>query len=177
MLSEEQRERSYAWIAENCAYGVGLSDAQEIDMHGILIATEKAMHVALGQIQTLVKPTYLLVDGCDAFWFDYPHSSVIRGDSLEPAIAAASIIAKVTRDRLMKEQARIWPQYGFEAHKGYGSELHMEALKVHGACPLHRQSFLRKFFERELSAKRSLKDLMVTRLVASTPTPTAPLPR
>lgn len=157
MLSEEQRERAYAWIVENCAYGVGMSDAQDIDTHGILIATEKAMHIALGQLSTLVKPTYLLVDGCDAFWFDYPHSSVIRGDSLEPAIAAASIIAKVTRDRMMKEHAHTWPQYGFAGHKGYGSETHMEALKEHGPCPLHRQSFLKKFYARngdsEISAQ------------------------
>jgi ribonuclease HII len=148
-LSEAQREEAYEWIVANCAYGVGAADASEIDMHGILIATEKAMHLALGQLKTLVTPTYLLVDGCDAFWFDHPHSSVIRGDSLECCIAAASIIAKVTRDRMMKEWDSKWPRYGFAQHKGYGAQQHMDALREHGPCELHRQTFLKKFYERE----------------------------
>jgi ribonuclease HII len=148
-LTEAQREEGYAWITAHCAYGIGMSDAADIDAHGILIATEKAMHLALGQLKMHTEPTYLLVDGCDAFWFDYPHSSVIRGDSLESCIAAASIIAKVTRDRFMKEQDRTWPQYGFGQHKGYGAQQHLEAIREYGTCGLHRQTFLRKFYERE----------------------------
>lgn len=155
-LSEEQRETAYAWIIENCHWGAGLADARDIDTHGILIATEKAMHIALGQLKTHIEPTYLLVDGCDAFWFDYPHSSVIRGDSTECCIAAASIIAKVTRDRLMKEYDREWPQYGFAGHKGYAAPQHMDALREHGSCTLHRQTFLRNFYEREPQVMRAV---------------------
>jgi ribonuclease HII len=168
MLTEAEREEAYAWITEHCHFGVGSADALDIDTHGILIATEKAMHLALGQLKTFVEPTYLLVDGCDAFWFDYSHSSVIHGDSLEPCIAAASIIAKVTRDALMRDHDRDWPQYGFARHKGYGSDQHMQALREHGPCALHRQSFLQKFYEREPQVMRS---------VAVPPTPTAPTPR
>jgi ribonuclease HII len=148
-FTPEQREEAYAWIVAHCAYGVGMADAADIDTHGILIATEKAMHIALGQLKTLVTPTYLLVDGCDAFWFEVPHSSVIRGDSLECCIAAASIVAKVTRDRMMEAWHAQWPQYGFAQHKGYGALTHLDAIREHGACPLHRQTFLKNFYERE----------------------------
>lgn len=142
-LTDAEREEAYAWITTNCAWGMGMSDAQMIDTQGILTSTESAMHGALEQLEQLLTPTYLLVDGRDKFWFNYPHSSVIRGDSLEPAIAAASIIAKVTRDRLMIEAAKAHPLYGFEGHKGYASEMHIEAIKKHGPCVLHRKTFLR----------------------------------
>jgi ribonuclease HII len=148
-LSEEQRETAFNWITTHCAFGIGMSSAQEIDELGILGATERAMQTAVKELASKQTPTYLLVDGRDAFWFDYPHSSVIRGDSLEPAIAAASIIAKVTRDRLMKEHHETFPHYGFAQHKGYGSTVHMDALKEHGPCALHRQSFLKNFFARQ----------------------------
>ncbi len=156
MLSEEQRETAYTWIIEHCAYGIGTSSAAEIDQLGILGATEQAMQQAVEQLKLKQEPTYLLVDGCDAFWFNYPHSSVIRGDSLEPCIAAASILAKVTRDRWMKEQHELMPHYGFAQHKGYGAPQHLEALRQHGPCALHRQTFLKKFFEREALAAASV---------------------
>jgi ribonuclease HII len=142
-LSEPERELSYAWITQNCPWGVSMVEAHEIDAIGILEATNRAMQEALVMLAEKITPTYLLVDGRDAFWFDYPHSSVIRGDGLEPAIAAASIIAKVTRDRLMCEHAKVHPHYGFEGHKGYGAPLHIEAIKMHGPCELHRRSYLR----------------------------------
>jgi ribonuclease HII len=142
MLSEEQRETAYAWIVTHCAYGVASVSADDIDAFGILAATERAMQEAVRMLAARVTPGYLLVDGKDAFWFDYPHSSVVRGDSSEPCIAAASIIAKVTRDRWMKRQALLFPQYGFDKHKGYGSDMHREAIRVHGPCALHRKSFL-----------------------------------
>ncbi len=141
-LSPEEREVAYAWITTNCHWGVGIVEADHIDTYGILEATQLAMQTALAALTKTITPTYLLVDGRDAFWFNYPHSSIIRGDSLEPAIAAASIIAKVTRDRIMREYAKAFPQYGFEGHKGYGSEMHIAAIHQHGPCLLHRKTYL-----------------------------------
>ena len=100
------------------------------------------MQEAVRSLAKILKPTYLLVDGRDKFWFDYPHSSIIRGDESESCIAAASIVAKVTRDRLMIASAKEFPQFGFERHKGYGTKFHYEALRVHLPCALHRRSFL-----------------------------------
>ena len=120
-----------------------MSSQDDVDRIGILAATEKAMQQALAMLSQKIIPTYLLVDGCDHFWFDYPHSSIIRGDDLEPSIAAASIIAKVTRDTLMIEAASRFPLYGFDRHKGYGSEEHIAMIKQHGPCALHRKSYLK----------------------------------
>lgn len=141
-LDATERETAFAWITAHCAWGVGMVEALEIDRDGILIATERAMQRALEQLTQQITPTFLLVDGRDGFRFDYPHASIIRGDALEPCIAAASIVAKVTRDRFMIEQAKTFPQYGFERHKGYGVPEHREALQRHGPCALHRKSFL-----------------------------------
>jgi len=141
-LEAEEREATYTWLTTHCAWGVGMADAAMIDRIGILEATQAAMQQALAMLAETITPTYLLVDGRDAFWFDYPHSSIIRGDSLEPAIAAASILAKVTRDRLMIEVAKDLPHYGFEGHKGYASPTHIAAIKEHGASAMHRKSFL-----------------------------------
>lgn len=146
VLEEEDREAAYAWIVAHCPYGVAMTDAHEIDTLGILAATERAMQEAVSMLARSVTPTYLLIDGKDGFWFDYPHSSVIRGDGTEPCIAAASILAKVTRDRLMRSHAETFPQYAFDRHKGYGTEIHHAALREHGPCVLHRRSFLRAFF-------------------------------
>ena len=146
-LSPEERETAYAWITAQCAWGVGAASAAEIDRNGILAATERAMQRALSMLERTIEPTFLLIDGRDHFWFDYPHASVIRGDSTEPCIAAASIIAKVTRDRWMCERAVPFPAYGFERHKGYGSTEHLKAIREHGPCELHRGSFLRRIRE------------------------------
>lgn len=142
-LSEAQREKTYAWIIENCPWGFGLVSADIIDRIGILEATNEAMRQALAMLSETITPTFLLVDGRDAFWFDYPHTSIIRGDDKEACIAAGSIIAKVTRDRLMIEAAKEFPLYGFEGHKGYGAATHIEAIKRHGPCAIHRRSFCR----------------------------------
>lgn len=150
-LTAEQREHAYAWITANCFWGVGMVSAEAIDRIGILEATNEAMRLALTMLSEKITPTYLLVDGRDAFWFDYPHTSIIRGDDLEPAIAAGSIIAKVTRDRLMIEAAQEFPQYGFEGHKGYGSSNHIAAIKEYGPCGIHRRSFLRNIFTNAVS--------------------------
>ncbi len=142
-LTPEERETAFGWIASHCAYGVGMTDAREIDASGILPATEKAMQKAVAELSDIVQPTYLLIDGRDKFWFDLPHSSIIRGDETEPCISAASIIAKVTRDRLMMEYHAKFPLYGFDDHKGYGVPMHFELLKQHGSCDLHRKTFLK----------------------------------
>ncbi len=142
-LDEKEREKTYSWIIQNCPYGVSMVHADEIDAIGILEATNRAMQEAVAMLAQTITPTYLLVDGRDAFWFDYPHSSVIKGDSLEPSIAAASIIAKVTRDRMMIEAHQQFPLYGFDGHKGYGAPLHIEMIKAHGPTPLHRLSYLK----------------------------------
>ncbi len=142
-LTPELREEAFAWIAAHCAYGVGMAEAAFVDAHGILPATERAMQQAVAALAKICRPTYLLVDGRDKFWFDYPHTAIIDGDNLEPCISAASIVAKVTRDRFMVELDRQFPQYGWKMHKGYGTPEHFEALKVHGVSPLHRHSFLR----------------------------------
>ncbi len=144
MLSPEERETAFDWITRNCAWGIGSVEAEEIDNIGILSATERAMQQALTEIEKRCSPTYLLVDGRDRFWFNYPHSSVIDGDQKEPMIAAASIIAKVTRDRIMVEHDVRLPQYGFARHKGYGTPEHIEAIRTHGPSILHRHTFLTK---------------------------------
>ena len=142
-LSPLQREEAFAWIEANCTFGFGVVEGHEVDTIGILGATEKAMHMALSMVEDAVKPTYVLVDGRDKFWFNYPHSSVIRGDESEPCISAASIVAKVLRDRLMVQHARAFPKYKFEQHKGYGAPEHIETIRSLGPCPLHRKTFLR----------------------------------
>ncbi len=141
-LSEEEREESYAWITANCPWGVALSTALEIDEKGIMASNESAMQRAVAMLSKKITPTYLLVDGRDKYWFDYVHSSIIEGDAKEACIAAASIVAKVTRDRMMIEAAKEFPLYGFERHKGYAAPEHIEALKKHGPCAIHRRSFL-----------------------------------
>lgn len=142
-LTPEERETAFGWIASHCAYGVGIVDAREIDASGILPATEKAMQKAVAELSDIVRPTYLLVDGRDKFWFDLPHTAIIRGDETEPCISAASIVAKVTRDRLMIEYHRTFPHYDFDEHKGYGVPMHFAAIAAHGSCQLHRRTFLK----------------------------------
>lgn len=141
-LSSAEREAAFSLLQATCPYGIGMVDATTIDRIGILEATQCAMQQAVTMLAERSSPTYLLVDGRDRFWFDYPHSSVIRGDSLEPSIAAASILAKVTRDRRMREADTQFPCYGFARHKGYGTPEHLQAIAQHGWCVLHRKTFL-----------------------------------
>jgi ribonuclease HII len=122
---------------------VGMVDPSEIDRIGILAATEIAMQKAVAEIATHHPDLYLLVDGRDAFWFDHPHSSIVRGDESEPCIAAASILAKVTRDRHMCALDQEIPTYGFAEHKGYGTSDHFEAIRTIGVSLQHRKTFLR----------------------------------
>lgn len=142
-LRADQRQTAYAWIVAHCAWGVSMVSAEDIDRMGILAANERAMQEAVAMLALTQKPTTLFVDGRDKFWFDYPHVSIVGGDGLEPCIAAASIIAKVTRDRWMEEQHAEFPQYGFDRHKGYPTADHYAAIAKHGMCPLHRRCFLK----------------------------------
>lgn len=157
LMTPEQRAIAYEWIVEHCSFGLGIVSADVVDAQGILAATERAMQQAVEECVkchgsafvgaqadklTMIQNFFLLVDGRDKFWFKYPHTSIIKGDLKEPAIAAASVVAKVTRDRLMIAQAAKYKVYGFESNKGYGSDFHCKAVKKHGSCTLHRQTFL-----------------------------------
>ncbi len=152
-LTPDEREAAAAWIRTHCLYALGWSTAEEVDTLGILGATEKAMQEAVAALRKRVDITALLVDGRDKFWFDLPHISVVRGDQSEPAIAAASIVAKVARDEWISDQAITYPGYGFGDHKGYGTPDHQAALKQLGPCALHRRTFVHA--ERSTKAPRS----------------------
>ncbi len=150
-LSPKEREEALVWIEMYCQFGIGIVESEEIDRIRILSATEKAMQDAVANLAKEQRPTYLLVDGRDKFWFDYPHSPLIRGDQLEPCISAASIVAKVTRDRIMEEHAKEFSHYGFKQHKGYGTKDHTNAIQEIGLCPLHRKTFLTKILNDSVS--------------------------
>ena len=144
-LTDKKRRELFPLIKEQAiAYGIGLASHQEIDEINILQATYLAMERALAQLS--VKPDLALIDGNRAKDFGLPVRTVVKGDSLSASIAAASILAKVTRDDLMVEMAAEYPGYGFEIHKGYGTKAHYEALRNQGASPIHRMSFLKKFY-------------------------------
>ena len=144
-LTDKKRREIFPLIQEQAiAYGIGFATEQEIDEINILQATFLAMQRALDQLT--VKPDLALIDGNREKDFGLPVKTVVKGDSLSANIAAASILAKVTRDNLMQEMAETYPQYGFEIHKGYGTKAHYAALREFGACPIHRMSFLKKFY-------------------------------
>ena len=144
-LTDKRRRELFPLIKEQAiAYGIGLASEQEIDEINILQATFLAMERALAQLS--VRPELALIDGNREKDFGLPVKTVVKGDSLSANIAAASILAKVTRDDMMLELAKQYPEYGFEIHKGYGTKAHYEALRTYGASPVHRNSFLRKFY-------------------------------
>ena len=145
-LTDKRRRELFPIIKEQAvAFGIGMATEAEIDEINILQATYLAMERALAQLT--VKPDMALIDGNRAKDFGLPVRTVVKGDSLSANIAAASILAKVTRDDYMLQLADQYPEYGFEIHKGYGTKAHYEALRLHGASPVHRMSFLRKFYE------------------------------
>ena len=142
-LSEARREALYDIIcAEALCYGVALVDEQTIDRVNILQATFLAMRQAVAKLNRV--PALVLVDGNQDPGLGLPTQTVVKGDSRSANIAAASILAKVTRDRLMLELDCQYPQYGFAAHKGYGTRAHYAALDAYGPCPIHRSTFLKK---------------------------------
>jgi len=140
-LSEPQRRAlADALLAlPGFRYGVGIVTATEIDAINILRATHLAMRMALERLAP--PPQFALVDGRPVPDLPVPSRAIVGGDRLSASIASASIVAKVLRDRMMVDYARQYPGYGFEAHKGYGTRSHLEALRRHGPCPLHRRSF------------------------------------
>lgn len=151
-ISEQNREHLYQIITQKAlAYGIGIVDAQTIDQINILQATKLAMHKALQAADIDYKAVITdYVDLTDLAVKVYP---VVKGDQKSLAVAAASILAKVTRDRLMLEYHQQYPQYGFNAHKGYGTAMHYTALRQHGLTPIHRRSFLKDLIGCELASK------------------------
>ncbi len=139
-LSAKRREIIAAELKEIAvAYAIGQVEAEEIDRINILEATKKAMQSAIESLS--IKADFLLIDALELKAVSLPQKAIIGGDSASASIAAASIIAKVYRDNLMCRLGEIYPAYGFAQHAGYGTKAHFEALKTHGACPIHRKSF------------------------------------
>ena len=152
-VSEKKREKLYEEIIkEAIGYGVGIISQEEIDRINILNATKEGLTTAIKEMEkdlkekkrNFDKPEIILVDALTKIDTDHiPYKSIIKGDAKSYSIAAASIIAKVTRDRIMRQWAEVYPMYGFEKHKGYGTSAHISAIKEYGLCPLHRRSFVK----------------------------------
>ena len=144
-VSENKREKLYDLILEEAiSYGIGIVYQDEIDKINILQATKKGLTESLSQME--IKPNIIMVDaltGIDTFGI--PYKSIIKGDAKCYSISCASIIAKVTRDRIMREWDKVYPEYGFAAHKGYGTAKHIAALKEFGPTPIHRRTFIKNF--------------------------------
>ncbi len=141
-LSAKRRDKLFDEICANAiAYSIALSSVDEINELNILEATLLAMRRAIGGLN--IKADYALIDGNICRGFALPAQCVIHGDAISPSIAAASILAKVTRDRLCEELDREYPQYGIAKHKGYGTKQHMDALRQYGPAPIHRKQFIR----------------------------------
>lgn len=147
-LAEETREELYTWIVANCiSYGVGIVDHEEIDRINILQASLKAMKIAVSGLEP--EPHLCLIDGNKSFISEIPTRTIVKGDSKSISIAAASIIAKVTRDRIMNNYAKKYPGYRWDCNKGYATKAHINAVKKLGATRLHRQTFLSRILEQE----------------------------
>jgi len=143
-LSEAKREELYDIIIKEAVdYSIGIVSPAEIDEINILQATYKAMQQCIGGLK--VKPDYILVDAVTIPNIEIKQNGIIKGDAKSISIGAASIVAKVTRDRMMKDYAKIFPEYNFEQNKGYGSPNHIEVIKQIGICPIHRRSFVKNF--------------------------------
>ena len=142
-LSEKKREQLFDVICEKAiAYSIGIATEQEIDDINILNATFLAMRRAVNGLA--IKPDYALIDGNQHPGLSIPDETVVKGDGKSMSIAAASILAKVSRDRFMLELSKKYPEYCFEKHKGYGTKLHYEMIEKYGVAPIHRRSFLKK---------------------------------
>ncbi len=155
-IAEKKREKLYELIAEEAiSYGVGIIGQNEIDEINILQATKKGLTMAIKDMEEklkekpelgIAKPDAILVDALTKIDTDgIPYKSIVHGDAISYSISCASIIAKVTRDRIMRQWNEVYPQYGFEKHKGYGTAAHIQAIKEYGLCPLHRRSFTKNF--------------------------------
>lgn len=140
-ITEEQREKFFAILTAHpdVRHAVAIVDVETIDRINIRQAAWRAMNLALDQIQP--RPEHVLVDGLKIKWLPYPQTALVQGDAKSYSIAAASVLAKVTRDRLMQDYDRLYPGYGFSEHKGYATPRHYAAITQLGACPIHRRSF------------------------------------
>lgn len=145
-LTDKKRRELYPIImAEAVSYGIAFVDEQIIDRDNILNATFAAMKSAIGQLSP--KPDLALIDGNRTAEFGVEAVPIIKGDARAASIAAASILAKVARDQYMEAIDAVYPQYGFAVHKGYGTKRHYAAIEEYGMCPIHRKTFLKKFYE------------------------------
>ncbi|MGN1269978.1 MAG: ribonuclease HII [Clostridia bacterium] len=155
-ISEKKREKLYEEITlEAISYGIGIVGQNEIDEINILQATKKGLTEAIKNMEEklnennkgeYIKPDAILVDALTKIDTDgIPYKSIIHGDAISYSIACASIIAKVTRDRIMRQWDEVYPQYGFAKHKGYGTAAHIQTIKEYGICPLHRKNFTKNF--------------------------------
>ncbi len=145
-LSEKKREILFDKIIDECvSYSIGVADEKEIDNINILQATFLAMRRAVKGLY--VRPDFALIDGNRAPELDIPQQTIVKGDAKSASIAAASIIAKVSRDRYMLKMAEKYPEYQFEKHKGYGTKLHYEMIEKYGISPIHRKTFLKKIIK------------------------------
>jgi ribonuclease HII len=140
-LTEEQREKFYSIITSHpdIRYAIATVDVEMIDRINIRQAAWRAMNIALDQLDP--KPQHVLIDGLRIKWLQYPQTALVEGDCKSYSIAAASVLAKVTRDRLMRELDKIYPGYGFAEHKGYATPQHYAAINERGPCAIHRRSF------------------------------------
>jgi len=145
-VSEKNRDKLFEIIIDNCiSYGIGMANEKVIDSINILNATKEAMKEALANLK--VTPEHLLIDALE-LGVNIPTTPLIKGDAFSISIAAASIVAKVTRDRMMVAYDEIYPEYGFSRNKGYGTSEHVAALKKYGPCPIHRMSFIQGILEK-----------------------------
>lgn len=147
-LSAKRRDELFDEIKQKAiAYGIGIVSQGRIDDINILQATYEAMREAIGRMSEKQNPDLLLVDAVHIPDVDIKQVGIVKGDAKSVSIAAASILAKVTRDRFMVEMDKLYPEYGFASHKGYGSKSHIEAIKKYGASPIHRQTFIKNFVD------------------------------
>ena len=158
-LTEKKREELYKIIVkEALAYKIVFVSEEDVDTLNIYQATKKGMLEAISSLDT--KPDYCLIDAMMLSELDMPHQSIIHGDARCASIAAASILAKVTRDHYMEKMDIKYPNYGFKKHKGYGTKLHLEALEKYGPCPIHRKTYspVTKYFSKQLSLDLDLDE-------------------
>ena len=161
-LTEKKRDKYYDYIINNCtAYAVGECSPEEIDKYNILGATKIAMKRAIDKVNEQIKIDYVLIDGNMKFDFDYKYKSIVKGDSKSISIAAASVVAKVTRDRMLYELDEKYPMYGFKNHKGYPTKAHLEAINKYGLIDGYRKSYgpVMEILKKSKKEKRDLYDI------------------
>ena len=154
-ITEKKREKLFEIIIQkSVSYGIAEVSVEKIEEINILQSSLMAMKLAVGKLD--VQPDLLLIDGNKSFYSEIKTLTIVKGDSKSFSIGAASILAKVSRDRLMRAYAEKYPEYGWERNKGYGTKSHIEAIKKYGVTPLHRKKFLRKILEENLEEKFNL---------------------